>query len=151
MKAPGIGNSCNEFMAPNTYKPQGPFEDQKKKLQKEKNEKIAVDHWHKRLFEKEKEKNPKAYPQLISKLIKPGPGTYSAEHSQYFRKQTDFAKVNQSSFGVDEKRKINSVNKVEHPTVFVPGPGSYGKITYDKKNQEMSSNFMSLTDRVYNG
>lgn len=151
LKAPGIGNSCNEFLAPNSYKPEGKFDEIKRKLEKDKFERIAVSEWHKRLYEKEKDKNPKRFPQLSSKLIKPGPGAYSAENSKFYKKKAEFGKVNQSSFGVDDPRKIYEVNDVEHPNVYVPGPGTYSKIKYDKKKQDHTSNFMSQTERVLNG
>jgi len=51
--------------------------------------------------------------------------------------------VNQSSFGVDERRKIHEVDKVQVPQVSNPGPGKYGSIQYQKKKQDFTSNMMS--------
>ena len=152
MKAPGIGNSCNAFMGPATYQKGDQLEEIKHKLQKEKFEKIAVTDWHRRLFEKDKEKEPKAFPQLSSKLVKPGPGHYTAEQSKAYKRKADFANVNQPGFGRDAKRKIHEVNSEEHPNVYVPGPGTYGKIKqHTRKKQDFTSNMMSHTGRVLNG
>ena len=44
------------------------------------------------------------------------------------------------------------MNREEHPNVYVPGPGTYGKINmHSKKKQDFTSNMMSQTRRVLNG
>ena len=115
-------------------------------MQKEKFEKLAVSDWHKRLFEKDKEKDPKAFPELSSKLVKPGPGHYTAEASKAYKKKMDHANTIQPGFGRDDVRKIYEVNAEEHPNVYVPGPGTYGRIKqHTRKKQEFTSNMMSHT------
>ena len=62
MKAPGIGNSCDEFMGPTTYQHPDHIDNIKQKILRDKYEKLAVTDWHKRLFDKDKEKSPQSFP-----------------------------------------------------------------------------------------
>ena len=45
----------------------------------------------------------------------PGPGEYVYENSEFYKKNKSFLKENAAAFGIDENRKIETVDKVQIP------------------------------------
>jgi hypothetical protein len=74
----------------------------------------------------------------------PGPGEYVYENSEFYKKNKSFIKENSAAFGIDENRKIETVDKVQIPQVDNPGPGQYDTLEKQKKRAQLfTSNFMS--------
>lgn len=62
-----------------------------------------------------------------------------------------FQKPHTNAFGVNELKKVSTIDKVQLPTVDVPGPGTYLEDKFTKRKQYNTSNMMSKTTKILNG
>lgn len=113
-KAAGIGDSVDGFLGPGTYdRTEKPGKKAKERMLIQINKQIAVNDWHKRLFEKEKQKSPEKYADHKAKVPSPGPGHYTTGRSPLATRT--FHRPNQAAFGSNEAKKIHEVDRVQLP------------------------------------